>query len=352
MTQRCYYEILGVERTCTEGELKTAFRKAAMAHHPDRNPDDAGAEVRFKECNEAYSILSDGQKRAAYDRYGHAGVNGGGGGGGPGGFGGFQDASDIFGDVFGEMFGGGRRSAGPQRGQDLRYDVEITLEQAFTGAEIQIVVPSTDNCETCSGSGAKPGTQPSTCQTCAGHGRVRASQGFFSVERTCPRCGGQGKIITDPCRTCHGAGKVRRERTLQVRIPAGVDDGARIRLTGEGDAGSRGGPRGDLYIFLSVAPHQLFTRDGLDLHSEAPVPMWMAVLGGELEAPVLCQDGLKSGDADSCKVKVKIPEGAQSGDVVRVRGKGLPAMRGRDRGDPCAGGDAGEADRSAERAHA
>ena len=330
-TQRCYYEILEVERTANDGELKSAFRKAAMQHHPDRNPGDPEAEKRFKECNEAYSILSDPQKRAAYDRYGHAGLGGGGGGGA--GFGGFQDASDIFsdvfGDVFGEMFGGGgRRSGGPQRGQDLRYDLEITLEQAFTGAEVNLKVPSTQTCDTCDGSGAKPGTQPTTCQTCAGHGRVRASQGFFSIERSCPRCGGQGRIIT-----CHGVGQVRKERTLQVRIPAGVDDGARIRLQGEGDAGQRGGPRGDLYIFLSLRPHELFTRDGLDLYCDTPVPMWMAVLGGEIEAPAMCPDGMKSGDADSCRAKVKVPEGAQSGDVVRLRGRGMPSLRGRERGD-------------------
>ena len=336
-TQRCYYEILSVERTASDGELKSAFRKAAMQHHPDRNPGDPEAEKRFKECNEAYSILSDAQKRAAYDRYGHQGVGGGGGGGGAG-FGGFQDASDIFsdvfGDVFGEMFGGGgRRSGGPQRGQDLRYDLEITLEQAFTGAEVNLRVPSTQTCETCDGSGAKPGTQPTVCQTCAGHGRVRASQGFFSIERSCPRCGGQGKIITDPCRTCHGVGQVRKERTLQVRIPAGVDDGARIRLQGEGDAGQKGGPRGDLYIFLSIRPHELFARDGLDLYCDTPVPMWLAVLGGEIEAPAMCPDGLKTGDAETCRAKVKVPEGAQSGDTVRLRGRGMPSLRGRERGD-------------------
>jgi molecular chaperone DnaJ len=312
---RDYYEILGVERTCTEVELKASFRKMAMAHHPDRNPGDPQAEVRFKECNEAYSILSDPQKRAAYDRYGHAGVNGNSGGGG------FQgDPNDVFssvfGDVFGEMFGGGgRRSSGPARGQDLRYDLEITLEQAF---------------EPCHGSGAKPGTQPATCPTCAGQGRVRASQGFFAIERTCPRCGGAGRIITDPCKACHGQGEVRRERTLQVRIPAGVDDGARIRLSGEGDAGARGGPKGDLYIFLSVKPHELFERDGLDLRCHAPVPMWMAALGGEIEAPCLAAKAECEGD---CKVKVKVPEGAQTGKFVRIKGHGMPALRGREKGD-------------------
>ena len=329
---RDYYELLEVERTCTEVELKSAFRKAAMKHHPDRNPGDAEAEVRFKECNEAYSILSDPQKRAAYDRYGHAAFQGGmGGGGGQG-----ADAADIFssvfGDVFGEMFGGGgRRSSGPARGQDLRYDLEITLEQAYAGAEVEIKAATAITCEVCDGSGAKPGTQPTVCQTCGGAGRVRAAQGFFAVERTCPRCGGAGKVIADPCRACHGAGQVRKERTLQVRIPAGVDDGARIRLSGEGDAGQRGGPRGDLYIFLSVSPHELFERDGLDLHVTAPVPMWMAALGGEVEVPCLAA-GEKVCEGD-CKVQVKAPEGTQTGRTVRLRGKGMPALRGRERGD-------------------
>jgi molecular chaperone DnaJ len=324
-----YYEILGVERTCTEAELKTAFRKAAMQHHPDRNPGDHAAEVRFKECNEAYSILSDPQKRAAYDRFGHAGVNGMGGGGGFSG-----DASDIFssvfGDVFGEMFGGGRRSSGPARGQDLRYDLEITLEQAFSGAEVEISAATALTCEACTGTGAKPGTQAQQCPTCGGAGRVRATQGFFAIERTCPRCGGAGRIIADPCRGCHGQGMVRKDRTLQVRIPAGVDDGARIRLTGEGDAGARGGPKGDLYIFLSIKPHELFERDGLDLRCHVPVPMPVAALGGEIEAPCLTADAACEGD---CKVKVKVPEGAQTGKTVRLRGKGMPALRGRERGD-------------------
>ncbi len=332
---RDYYEVLEVERTCTEVELKAAFRKAAMKHHPDRNPGDAQAEIRFKECNEAYSVLSDPQKRAAYDRFGHAGVNGNGGGGQHG----FADASDIFssvfGDAFGEMFGAGRRGGGgPQRGNDLRFDLEITLEQAFAGAEEAITVPSTAKCETCDGSGAKPGTSVNTCQTCGGMGRVRSQQGFFSMERTCPRCGGAGKVIPDPCRTCHGAGLVRRERTLSVRIPAGVDDGARIRLSGEGDAGARGGPRGDLYIFLSVAPHDLFQRNGMDLHVHAPIPMWQAALGGEVDVPCLSsgKDGERPCEGD-CKATVKVPEGAQTGRTIRVRGKGMPSLRGRDRGD-------------------
>jgi molecular chaperone DnaJ len=331
---RDYYEILGVTRTCTEVELKSAFRKAAMQHHPDRNPGDPQAEARFKECNEAYSVLSDAQKRAAYDRYGHAGVNGMGGGGG-GGQAGFQDMGDIFSEVFGqafgEMFNAGRRSSGPARGQDLRYDVEVTLEQAYAGDEIEVHYPTVMTCEVCDGSGAKPGTQPSTCPTCGGAGRVRATQGFFSVERTCPRCGGHGRVVSDPCRACHGAGQVRQERTLKVRIPAGVDDGARIRLAGEGDAGARGGPRGDLYIFVSLRAHDLFERDGLDLLCTVPVPMVVAALGGEIDAPCLTA-GPKPCEGD-CKVKVKVPEGAQTGKTIRLKGRGMPSLRGREVGD-------------------
>jgi molecular chaperone DnaJ len=331
---RDYYEILGVTRTIDEAGLKSAFRKLAMEHHPDRNGGCENAAGRFKEINEAYSVLSDPQKRAAYDRFGHAGVNGS--QGGPGGFGGQGfDASDIFndvfGDVFGEMFGGGRRqSNGPQRGQDLRYDLEISLEQAYAGAEVEIQVPAAMTCEVCEGSGAKPGTNPTVCGTCGGAGRVRATQGFFAVERTCPRCGGSGRMILDPCATCHGHGQVRRERTLSVRIPAGVDDGARIRLAGEGDAGARGGPRGDLYIFLSVTPHELFERDGLDLLCTVPVPMTTAALGGEIEAP--CLLGGEACDGE-CKISVQVPEGAQTGKTVRLKGKGMPSLRSRQRGD-------------------
>jgi molecular chaperone DnaJ len=330
-TARCYYEILEVERTVGDGELKSAFRKLAMQHHPDKNPDDKGAEARFKELNEAYSILSDANKRAAYDRYGHAGVNGQGAGGGQAGFNDIHDIfNEVFGDAFGDMFGGRRTSGGPSRGQDLRYDLEITLEQAYSGADVEIAVPAALTCETCQGSGAKPGTSPTACSTCGGAGRVRASQGFFSIERTCPRCGGVGRVITDPCADCHGHGQVRRERRLQVRIPAGVDDGARIRLAGEGDAGARGGPRGDLYIFLSVLPHELFERDGLDLHCTVPVPMCTAVLGGEIEAP--CLMGAQGAAAD-CRAAVKVPEGAQTGRTVRLKGKGMPSLRSRERGD-------------------
>ncbi|MDB5437649.1 MAG: molecular chaperone DnaJ [Caulobacteraceae bacterium] len=324
---RDYYEVLGVDRGCDAAALKSAFRKMAMEHHPDRNDGCEQASGRFKEVNEAYSVLSDPQKRAAYDRFGHAGVNG----QAPGGGAGFADMSDVFSEVFGQafgdIFGGGqqRRNAGPARGDDLRYDLEITLEQAFSGEEVEITVPAAMNCEPCGGSGCAPGSSPAQCSTCGGAGRVRASQGFFTVERACPRCGGAGRLVLDPCKSCRGAGQVRKERTLSVRIPAGVDDGARIRLSGEGDAGARGGPRGDLYIFISVAPHELFERDNLDLHCTVPAPMWLAALGGEVEAPCLAEE--------SGKLKVKIPEGAQTGKTVRLRGKGMPSLRGRDRGD-------------------
>ena len=331
---RDYYEILGVERSCDADGLKAAFRKQAMEHHPDRNGGCEDAEGRFKEINEAYSILSDPQKRAAYDRFGHAGVNGNGGfgGGGPQ----FHDAQDIFnevfGDVFGDMFGGrrGQQRSGPARGQDLRYDLEISLEQAYAGAEVEITVPASITCEACEGSGAKPGTSPTVCGSCGGAGRVRASQGFFSIERACPRCGGAGRLVLDPCTECRGHGQVRKDRTLQVRIPAGVDDGARIRLAGEGDAGARGGPRGDLYIFLSVTPHELFERDGLDLLCTVPVPMTVAALGGEIEAP--CLMGGENCDGN-CKIEVKVPEGAQTGRTVRLKGRGMPSLRSRERGD-------------------
>ncbi|MDD3836995.1 MAG: molecular chaperone DnaJ [Phenylobacterium sp.] len=329
---RDYYEILGVSRGCDEATLKASFRKLAMQHHPDRNGGCEEAAARFKEINEAYSVLSDPQKRAAYDRFGHAGVNGGAGGPGAAGMHDVHDIfNEVFGDVFGDMFGGrSRRSSGPARGQDLRYDLEISLEQAYAGAEVEIVVPSSMTCETCSGSGARPGTSPTPCGSCGGQGRVRATQGFFSIERTCPRCGGTGQLVLDPCEDCRGMGQVRRERRLQVRIPAGVDDGARIRLAGEGDAGARGGPRGDLYIFISVRPHELFERDGLDLLCTVPVPMAIAALGGEIEAPCL----LGGEDCDSeCKIVIKVPEGAQTGRTVRVKGRGMPSLRSRERGD-------------------
>ena len=328
---RDYYEILGVARGCDEAVLKSAYRRLAMEHHPDRNNGSEESNVRFKEISEAFTILSDPQKRAAYDRFGHAGVNGGGGGGGQQGFTDVHDIfNEVFGDVFGDMFGRGGRSSGPARGQDLRYDLEITLEQAYAGAEVEIEVPAAMTCETCEGSGAKPGTSASTCSTCNGMGRVRATQGFFSIERACPRCGGAGRLILDPCGSCHGRGQVRQTRKLSVRIPAGVDDGAKIRLTGEGDAGGRGGPRGDLYIFLSVHPHELFERDGLDLLCSVPVPMATAVLGGDIEAPCLLGGGDENGD---CKIQVRVPEGAQTGKTVRLKGRGMPSLRSRERGD-------------------
>jgi molecular chaperone DnaJ len=330
---RDYYEILGVNRGCDEAGLKAAFRKMAMEHHPDRNGGCEDAAGRFKEINEAYSVLSDPAKRAAYDRFGHAGVQGMNGGGGGQQFHDVHDIfNEVFGDVFGDMFGGRARQArgGPARGNDLRYDLEISLEQAYAGAEVEITVPSTLTCETCQGSGAKPGTSPTACTTCHGAGRVRATQGFFSIERTCPRCGGSGRMVLDPCADCHGAGQVRQQRTLAVRIPAGVDDGARIRLAGEGDAGQRGGPKGDLYIFISVKPHELFERDGLDLLCTVPVPMAIAALGGEIQAP--CLLGGEACDGE-CKIPVQIPEGAQTGKTVRVKGRGMPSLRSRERGD-------------------
>jgi molecular chaperone DnaJ len=326
---RDYYEILEVERGASDDELKKAFRRLAMEHHPDRNGGCTDSEKRFKELNEAYSVLSDPNKRAAYDRFGHAGVNGQGAGGAQ-----FNDIHDIFNEVFGsafsDMFGGGRRPQGPRRGQDLRYDLEITLEQAYAGWTAQITVPASLSCEACSGSGCKPGSHPTSCTTCGGAGRVRASQGFFAIERTCPRCGGSGRMVLDPCQGCHGVGQVRKERTLEVAIPPGVDDGARIRLEGEGDAGSGGGPRGDLYIFLSVRPHDLFERDGLDLLCTVPVPMCTAALGGEIEAP--CLTGLGEDDGE-CRLTFKIPDGTQTGHKVRIKGRGMPSLRGRQRGD-------------------
>ena len=326
---RDYYDVLGVDRGADDAGLKSAFKKLAMEHHPDRNNGCLDAAERFKEINEAYSVLSDKQKRAAYDRYGHAGVNG------MNGQAGFADVHDIFnevfGDVFGEMFGRGqRRPSGPTRGADLRYDLEITLEQAYAGAAVEVKVPAALTCDDCSGSGCAPGAQPTACVSCGGLGRVRASQGFFTIERTCPRCGGAGRLVLDPCRSCNGHGQTRRERTLEVRIPPGVDDGARIRLAGEGDAGARGGPRGDLYIFLSVKPHELFERDGLDLLCSVPVPMAIAALGGEVEAP--CLLGGENCDGE-CKIEVKVPEGAQTGRTVRLKGRGMPSLRSRERGD-------------------
>jgi molecular chaperone DnaJ len=319
-----YYETLGVARSADEKELKSAFRKLAMQFHPDKNPGDADAEHRFKEIGEAYETLKDPQKRAAYDRFGHAafengGMNGGGGFGGAGGF------ADIFEDIFGEMMGGGRqrRSSGRERGADLRYNMEITLEEAYTGKTAQIRVPTSITCDECSGSGAKIGTQPVTCSTCSGSGRVRAAQGFFSIERTCPTCHGRGQIIKDPCPKCSGQGRITEERALSVNIPAGIEDGTRIRLTGEGEAGLRGGPSGDLYIFLSLKPHEFFQRDGADLYCKVPISMTTAALGGQFEVATL----------DGTQTRVKIPDGTQNAKQFRLKGKGMPVLRQPTMGD-------------------
>lgn len=334
---RDYYEVLGVERTIDAPGLKAAYRKLAMTHHPDRNGGSEESVTRFKEISEAYTVLSDDQKRAAYDRFGHAGVNGGGGGGFGGGQQGFSDINDIFSQVFGDAFGdafGGRQNrsqGGPRRGSDLRYDLEITLEEAYRGAEREIAIPSTVTCDVCDGAGAKPGAKASTCQTCHGAGRVRQANGFFQVERTCPSCGGAGQKIAaaDVCSACHGHGQVRKTRNLSLEVPAGVDDGSRIRLSGEGDAGQRGGPRGDLYVFLSVQPHELFERDNLDLLVTVPVPMTVAALGGEIDAPCLVSEACDG----NCKAGVTVPAGAQTGKTVRIKGKGMPHLNGRVRGD-------------------
>jgi molecular chaperone DnaJ len=314
-----FYETLGVPRNADEKQLKAAFRKLAMQFHPDRNPGDQACEHKFKEINEAYECLKDPQKRAAYDRFGHAAFEHGGGmNGAAHGFaaGGF---ADIFEDIFGEMMGGGRRrsSGGRERGADLRYNMEITLEEAYTGKTAQIRVPASVSCTECSGTGAKPGTQPITCTLCAGHGKVRAAQGFFSIERTCPQCQGRGTTIKDPCPKCSGQGRVTEERSLSVNIPAGIEDGTRIRLAGEGEAGLRGGPPGDLYIFLAVKPHEFFQRDGADLYCKVPISMTTAALGGSFEVATL----------DGTQTRVKVPEGTQNDRQFRLKGKGMPVLR-------------------------
>lgn len=325
MTKRCYYEVLEVERTASDGDLKVAFRKLAMKWHPDKNPGDAAAEVRFKEVAEAYEVLKDGQKRAAYDRFGHAAFEQGGmgGGGGPG-FG--ADFSDFMTDIFDNFFGDSRARGGRQgrnRGSDVRYNLEITLEEAFAGKTAAIRVPTAVRCDSCEGTGAKAGSRARTCGTCGGAGQVRAAQGFFAIQRTCPTCGGRGEIIDNPCDACHGAGRVTRERNLSVNVPAGVEDGTRIRLSGEGEAGGNGGPAGDLYIFLAIQPHAIFQRDGADLFCRAPVSMTLAALGGEFEAPTL----------DGEPAKVSIPAGTQTGRQLRLKGKGMPVLRSRNVGD-------------------
>ena len=323
MAKRDFYDILGVARDVDAGGLKSAFRKLAMKFHPDRNPGDAAAEQQFKEINEAYEILKDSDKRAAYDRLGHRAFDGGMGGGH--GFGNdfASTMSDIFDDIFGDVMGGRRGFGGRERGADLRYNMEIDLEEAFSGKTATISVPTSITCSTCSGSGAKPGTKPKTCTTCAGHGKVRASQGFFTIERTCPACQGRGEVIESACVDCSGAGRVTQERTLSVNIPAGVEDGTRIRLAGEGEAGLRGAATGDLYIFLSIRPHAFFQRDGADIYCRAPISMTTAALGGAFEVPTL--DGSIS--------HVDVPEGTQTGDQFRLRGRGMPVLRSRRTGD-------------------
>ncbi len=322
MAKRDFYEVLGVNRDVADGDLKKAYRKLAMKYHPDKNPDNAKAEEQFKEVKEAYEVLSDPQKRAAYDQYGHAGVDQSAGmGAGGAGFGGFSDA---FGDIFGDIFGGGRSGgrSNVYRGADLRYNLDISLEDAARGTEIKIRVPAMETCGTCSGKGAKPGTEPVTCGTCRGQGQVRMSQGFFSIAQTCPDCHGNGKVIKTPCGDCHGQGRIKRQKTLSVKIPAGVDESDRIRLSGEGEAGVNGGPAGDLYVVIQIKPHNVFSRDGNDLHCEMPISFGTAALGGEITIPTL--DG---------SAKLKIPPETQTGRAFRLRGKGVKGVRSSTFGD-------------------
>ena len=320
MSKRDYYEILGVQKNASDDDIKKAYRRLAMKFHPDRNPDNKESEEKFKEAKEAYEILTDADKRAAYDQFGHAGVNPQAGMGGGAGFGGFADAfSDIFGDIFG---GGGQRRDRVYRGADLRYNLEISLEEAARGSETKIRIPTLEECETCHGSGAKAGTKPQTCTTCGGHGQVRMQQGFFSVQQTCPHCGGSGKIVQEPCTSCHGQGRVKKHKNLSVKIPAGVDEGDRIRLAGEGEAGVNGGPPGDLYVQIHLKTHAIFQREGDDLHCEMPISFATAALGGELEIPTL--DG---------QARIRIPPETQSGKIFRLRGKGIKGVRSRDPGD-------------------
>ena len=326
MAKRDFYEVLGLAKNASKDDIRKAYRKLAMKYHPDRNPDSKEAEDKFKEVKEAYEILYDEEKRTAYDRYGHAGVdpNGMGGMGGGAGMGG-ADFADAFGDIFGDIFGGGRRGGGGprvQRGADLRYSLEISLEQAATGFDTEIRVPSWENCETCKGSGAKAGTSPRTCTTCNGAGAVRMQQGFFSVQQTCPTCHGSGQEITDPCTSCDGVGRVRKTKTLQVNIPAGIDDGMRIRSTGNGEPGVNGGPSGDLYVEIHLKKHGIFERDEDDLHCELTIPFTTAALGGEIEVPTLTGRG-----------EITIPEGTQAGKVFRLRGKGIKGVRSSYPGD-------------------
>src|ERR1700681_1803955 len=321
MAKRDYYEVLGLTRAASEVEIKASFRKLAMQWHPDKNPGDEDCEHRFKEINEAYDVLKDGERRAAYDRFGHAAFEQGGGAG----FG--TDFASAFHDIFDDLFGmsgrRGGRASGRERGADLRYNLEITLEEAFAGKTAQVRLPTSVTCETCSGTGAKTGTQPTACRNCGGSGRVRHAQGFFTLEPTCPACQGRGSVIEQPCKACSGAGRMTRERMLEVQIPAGVEDGTRIRLASEGEAGMRGGAAGDLYIFLSLIPHPMFQREGADLFCRVPISMTTASLGGEFEVPVI----------DGGRTRVKIPDGTQTGKRFRLTSKGMPVLRSKARGD-------------------
>jgi molecular chaperone DnaJ len=327
VSKRDYYEVLGVSRTATESELKSAYRKIAMMSHPDRHPGDKVAEERFKEAAEAYAVLADSEKRSLYDRFGHAGVKsaaGGGAGFDPSVFSEFGDFADILGGMFGfgDLFGGGRRRGGPQRGADLRYDLEISFEESAKGTETTIQIPRQESCDTCGGSGAAKGSAPTTCSQCRGQGQVRFQQGFFTVARTCPQCRGTGQVIPKPCPTCRGAGRVSKDRKLTVKIPAGIADGQQLRLQSEGEAGGAGGPAGHLYVVVHVQEHEFFRRDGLNLFCEIPVHFTTLALGGEIVVPTL--DGPES---------VKVPEGSETGRTLRLRGKGLPDVGGRGRGD-------------------
>ena len=317
MAKRDYYEVLGVNRDADENAIKKAYRRLAMKYHPDRNAGDVKSEEMFKEAKEAYEILTDASKRAAYDQFGHAGVNANAAGGG-----GAQGFSDAFSDIFGDIFGTRSGRSHMHRGSDLRYNLEISLEQAAHGTETKIRIPTMEKCETCHGDGAKPGTSPKTCSTCNGHGQVRMQQGFFSIQQTCPKCQGSGKIITDPCPTCHGVGRVKQQKTLTVKIPVGVDDGDRIRISGEGEAGLNGGPPGDLYVVVHLAAHPVFRREGDHLHCEIPISFTVAALGGEIEVPTL------EGHA-----KIKVPAETQTGKIFRLRGKGIKGVRSHDKGD-------------------
>jgi len=326
MSKRDFYEVLGVSRGASADELKKAYRKLAMQYHPDRNPDDETAAEKFREINEAYDVLKDDQKRSAYDRYGHAAFenNGGGGAGGFGFGGGAGGFSDLFEEMFGEFMGGGRRGGQSNaRGADLRYNMDISLEEAFGGKSATITVPTSSQCEDCKGTGGKNGSQPTACGTCHGAGKVRMQQGFFTIERTCPSCQGMGKVIKDPCPKCGGSGRTRKEKTLSVNIPAGVEDGTRIRLNGEGEAGMRGAPPGDLYLFLSISPHRLFQRDGANIYCKVPIPMVTAALGGMIDVPTI----------EGTMTKVTIPPGTQTGNQFRLKGKGMSVLRSQARGD-------------------